>query len=212
MGINIITIGREFGSGGRELGRRLADELGFAYYDKEILYEIADKTPYSQEYLEELSERRPVSLYPIHYGNTWGYWSGNAGSLQEFDVFKASTKILREVAMNRPSVFIGRCSDYLLNDLHPLKIFVYADMASKIARCRAREHEGEDLTDKQIARKIKEVDRGRKRYYEFYTGQAWGAKENYDLMINTTGMDIKKLAHLLALYIQDIDKSESPKL
>ena len=196
----IITIGREFGSGGRELGRRLADELGIAYYDSEILSEIAKDTEYSKNYIEELSSGRPVPLFPIHYGTSWS--PANDPHFQNaIDVFASQRKILRELAEKSDCIIIGRCADYILEEFNPFRIFVYATMESKLARCKARSQQGEAFNDKEMIRRIQRIDKKRRQYYEFYTGRKWGSKENYDLMINTSDRDIKKLvAGIIAIF------------
>lgn len=193
----IITIGREFGSGGREVGRRIADELHIAYYDSEILEEIVKKTPYSEEYIEEITHGRPISLFPIHYANSWGPVV-DPHFQQAIDVYQEQTKILKELAAKSDCVIIGRCADYVLRDMNPFRIFVYSDTKSKIERCESKGKEGELLTEKQMIKRIRYVDKKRRQYYEFYTGQKWGAKENYDLMINTANSDIKKVAKIVA--------------
>lgn len=208
MGL-IITIAREFSSGGRELGRRLADELKIAYYDKEILEAIQKKTPYSISYIEEVSEHRPILLPPINYGMSFSLYP-DVSLQQSIDVHTAQNEIIKEYATKGDCVIIGRGADYTLKDMHPFRIFVYADMESKIARCFKREAKGEALTEKQLSKKIGQIDKKRKDYYEYYTGTKWGAKENYDLMINTSNVDIKELAHNLALLITQL-REHNPK-
>ena len=92
----LITVGREFGSGGRELGRRLADELGIAYYDNEILEEIIKETPYSKAYVQEICESRPTALYPIHFGVSWAH--SNAPLNQTMDVYAKQNEVLHKLA------------------------------------------------------------------------------------------------------------------
>ena len=94
-------------------------------------------------------------------------------------------------------VIVGRCGDYILRDLNPFRIFVYADMDAKIARCRERGKEDPPLSDKELKQKITKMDKGRAKYYEFYTGQKWGDRLNYDVCINTSGRSIKELAAVL---------------
>ncbi len=193
----IITISREFGSGGRELGRRLADYLGIAYYDKEILNEIEKKTPFSKDYIEQMTENRPVLLYPIHYGVTWNV-GPNPNLKQSVDIYKTQADTIRDLASKGSCVIIGRCADYILKDLHPIRIFVYSDMDSKVERCKKREKDHENLSDKEIKKRIKTIDKNRRKYYEFYTDSKWGDRDNYDFLINTTNADIKDLAQTLA--------------
>lgn len=195
----LITVGREFGSGGRELGRRLADNLHIAYYDKEILEELVKNTPYSQRYIEEVSEAKPMPLFPIHYGVSWS--TVNDPFSPSTDVFKKQNEIMREMALKSSCVIIGRAADYVLRDLHPYRLFVYADMPSKIARCRERDS-NPNITDKEIIKNIKRIEKNRRSFYDFYANATWGAKENYDLLINTSGQDIKELANALAVYFE----------
>ena len=105
---------------------------------------------------------------------------------------------LTEMSQKSDCVLVGRCADYILKDKNPLKIFVYADMASKIARCRLKAPENEHLSDHEMRKQIKRIDRNRAKYYEFYTGRKWGDKLNYDLCINTTNTEIKKIVPRIA--------------
>ncbi len=198
----IITIGREFGSGGRELGRRLAEELGYEYYDREIIAEISKKTALSEEYVQQVLERQPHTLYPITVGQSMSY-VGNYTFSQVQSVYKAQCDIVRELAEKSPCVIVGRCADYILEEAKPFKIFVYADMESRIARCISRAKEGESTDPKRIKKAIRKIDRERARYYEFYTGLRWGDRRNYDLCINTTGVEIKKIIPILAKMFKD---------
>lgn len=195
----LITIGREFGSGGRELGRRIADELGIAYYDNEILEEILKETDYSKAYLQEVSESRPAALFPIHFGVSWGHTYAPLN--QSMDVYAKQNEILHKLADKSSCVIIGRAGDYILKDHNPFKIFVYADMPSKVNRCRER-NEDKNITDQEIIKHIKKIERERKSFYEFYTNTKWGDKNNYDMMINTSNQNIKEIAHLLCAMIK----------
>ncbi len=195
----LITIGREFGSGGRELGRRIADELGIAYYDNEILDEIIKETDYSKAYLQEVSESRPAALFPIHYGVSWGH--SYAPVNQSLDVYAKQNEILRKLADKSSCVIIGRAADYILKDRKPFRIFVYADMDSKVKRCRDR-NEDKNITDAEIIKHVKKIEKSRRSFYEFYTNTKWGDKDNYDMMINTSNQNIKEIAHLLCSMIK----------
>lgn len=195
----LITIGREFGSGGRELGRRIADELGIAYYDNEILEEILKETDYSKAYLQEVSESRPAALFPIHFGVSWGHTYAPLN--QSIDVYAKQNEILRKLADKSSCVIIGRAADYILKDRNPFRIFVYSDLESKVNRCRDR-NEDKNITDAEIIKHIKKIEKSRKSFYEFYTNTKWGDKKNYDMMINTSNQNIKEIAHLLSSMIK----------
>ena len=186
--MKIITIGREFGSGGRELGKRLAERLGFAYYDEEILSAIAQKSGMAEAYVRSIVENSVPEAYPITYGRTLGGFSVSYDN--HVNILRAQEGVLRELAEKRDCVIVGRCADTLLRDLKPLNLFVYADMDSKVKRCRYKASVDENLSDRELIRLIKKTERQRKEYYETVTGQHWGAKENYHLCINTSGRKV----------------------
>lgn len=193
----ILTIGREFGSGGRELGRRLSEELGIAYYDQEIIREIARRTSLSEQYVQAIAERKPTFSYPIHIGHSF-YPSVNQPFEQTMGIYEEQTRIIRELAAKSDCVIVGRCADYILRERHPFRLFVYADMESKIKRCREKGPEEERLSDKELKQKILGIDRRQAKYYGLYTGHAWGDKLNFDLCINTTRTVIKDIVPAIA--------------
>ena len=188
----IITVGREFGSGGRELARRLAQELNFDYYDKEIITEISKHTSLSEEYVKQVVEHRPHYLYPITTGQSISY-VGEYAFQQVQTIYGAQSEIIKSMAEKSDCVIVGRCADYILRDYKPCRIFVYANIESRVKRCMERSGEDEKLTEKEMKRHILALDKERAKYYEFYTDQRWGDKLNYDLCINTSFLEIKKL-------------------
>jgi len=95
-------------------------------------------------------------------------------------------------------IIIGRCADYILRDFHPLRLFVYADMNAKMARCRQKGEDGDRLNDHKLEKRIRSIDKNRARYYRYYTGQDWGDRTNYDLCVNTTSINVKECAEMLA--------------
>ena len=198
----IITIGREFGSGGREFGKRLAELLGFPYYDREIIAEIAKRTSLSEKYIQNIDEHKPVIPFPIHTGRTfWAVVPDFGQSVQS-----EQHSIIREVASKSDCVIVGRGADYILRESKPFRIFVYSDIESKLRRCRENqsndyEHADEALTDKELAKRIEQINKGRADYYEFYTGQKWGDKANYDLCINTSSIEPGKIAEAVKILI-----------
>lgn len=199
----IITIGREFGSGGREIGRRIAEKFQFSYYDREIVTEIAKRTKLSEEYVERITEDRPYMPYPIHAGMSFhtAYYA-----YTEFDrslaVFAEQHNIIKELAEKSECIIVGRCADYVLKEKAPFRIFVFADTESKLKRCRERSPEDENLSDSKMKRNIRSIDRGRARYYNYFSQQKWGARENYDLLINTSGKDIRQISDAVANYLK----------
>ena len=197
----IITIGREFGSGGRELGRRISEKLGIAYYDQEIVTEIAKRTKLSEEYVRWVSESRPFTSFPIHIGHSFCVPPDPA--LQPgLEVFSEQHRLLRELSEKSDCIIVGRCADYILRDKGPFRIFVYADEESKLKRCMERQPADETLTEREMKKQMAALDRRRAQYYSYFSDQKWGARENYDLMLNTSGRSIKKTAAALAEYLK----------
>ncbi len=220
--MNIITVGREFGSGGREIGKRLAEELGFAYYDHEIISEIAARTSLSEDYVQSIVEHRPYFSYPIHTARTL-YVQSDPVLDQNIDIYSKQHSLIKELAEKSDCVIVGRCADYILRDQHPIRLFVYADDATKIKRCREKEAaNGETkadkaeisrslsgtsdkpLTDKEWKKCFSRVNKERAKYYEFYTSQKWGSRENYDLLVNTSGVTPKMLVPGIASLIKSM--------
>ena len=193
----IITIGREFGSGGRELGRRMSEILGYAYYDQEIITEISKRTSLSEQYVQTIVEHRPTFSFPIHIGRSF-YAASSPVLEQTMNVYQQQARIVSEMAAESDCIIVGRCADYILRDYKPLRIFVYADMESKIRRCREKGPEDEHLSDKELRQKISGIDKKRAKYYEFYTGHKWGDKLNFDMCINISHMVIKEMVPALA--------------
>ena len=197
----IITIGREFGSGGRELGRRIAEKLQIAYYDQEIITEIAKRTALSEEYIRQIEEKRPIMQFPIHTGHSI-YLTSEPTFYPDLSIYTKQHELLRELSRKSDCVIVGRCADYILREQKPIRIFAYSDMESKIKRCMERHPKDENLTEAQMQKRITEIDRNRAKYYAFFCEQKWGARENYDLLVNTSGADIKKLASALCEYLE----------
>jgi cytidylate kinase len=196
----IITIGREFGSGGRELGRRLSEELGFAYYDQEIISEIAQRTKMSEQYVQSIVEHKPSFSFPIHIGRSF-YPAPAPVFDQSMSVYQEQARIITEMAHKSDCVIVGRCGDYILKEYEPFRMFVYADMESKMKRCREKASEEEKMTDKELKQHILGIDKKRAKYYEFYTGHKWGDKLNFDLCINTSRTVIKEIVPAVARLI-----------
>lgn len=198
----IITIGREFGSGGRELGRRLSEALGIAYYDQEIVSEIARRTEMSEQYVQSIVENRPSFSFPIHIGRSFCPMPSPALE-QSLAVYQEQSRIITEMAQKSDCVIVGRCGDYILRDFEPFRIFVYADLESRMERCRAKAPEDEKMTDRELKQHILDIDRKRAKYYEFYTGHKWGDRLNFDLCINTSRTVIKEIVPVLARLFEE---------
>lgn len=194
----IITISREFGSGGREIGARLAKELGIKFYDKEVLKKMAEDTEFSEEYISRTAEARKNRFLPITIAHSFVV-SSDFQIQQMKDLYRSQTKSIRELAQEDDCVIIGRCADYILRDMKPCRIFVHASIDSRIKRCMSRLHENEvGVTEQEMRRRILTIDKERATYYNDFTFQKWGDKRYYDLCINVTDRDISSCAQALA--------------
>lgn len=193
---HIITIGRQFGSGGRELGKALADELGIQYYDKELISLAAKESGYNPEIFENVDERATNSLL---YSLSMGIYNLGNGYAPMRDMpvndqlYLLQHKIIRELAA-KPCVIVGRCADYILrNHKNLLRIFVYAKMEDRVKNA-VRIH---DVPENKAESIIKKTDKTRANYYNFYSNQKWGAVENYDLCLNTSTISRDKAIKLI---------------
>lgn len=200
--MKIITISREFGSGGRELGKRLADALGIPCYDHEIIEMIAKENGFDERYVANVSEKSIEAAYPLTIGHRFAMPPMQIMD-QSIRVATAQRKIIENFAEQGDCVIVGRCADVILADMKPLNLFVYADMPSKVQRCMERAPEGENLTANELERKIKQIDKQRTQHHQMYSDTKWGNKEGYHLCINTSGKEIKKLIPALAQFVND---------
>lgn len=196
----IITISREFGSGGKEIGKRLADVLGYAYYDSEIITLLAKETGMSEEYIKNISEKG-VYPYAFQFAKSFAMYSTMQSAKTE--ILVAQAKILKQIAEKGNAIIVGRGANSILKEYNPMNIFVYADMVSKINRCKEKAKEDEHLTDKELENKIKDIDKNRKALNDLISNAEWGKKENYNLCINTSNVKIKSIIPALAEYIEN---------
>ena len=196
--MKIITISREFGSGGRELGKRLADELNFAYYDREIITEIAKKSEMDEEYIENILDNGFSQNFPLSFARTFSYTTTIQPNMTQLLV--AQHQIIKEIAAKEDCIIVGRNANFILKDQNPLNLFVYADIDSKLKRCREKANQDASLSDSELLKQIKQVDNLRAKQQAFLTNAKWGEKENYHLCINTSGLNLKELTPKIADY------------
>lgn len=199
--MNIITISREFGSGGRELGKRLADHLGYDYYDSEIITAVAKNSGMNSGYVESVLSNHGWREYPITYRNTLGSHMYVQTGMVEL-LLEQKRVIEGIAAMGKDFVIVGRNADVILHDYQPFKLFVCADMQAKVKRCMERAPEGENLNEKDMVRKIKQVDKSRAKTRELLTGSRWGQSNAYHLTVNTTDWSIKSLAPVVGVFAE----------
>lgn len=167
--MNIITISREFGSGGRELGKRLADTLGIPCYDHEIIEMVAEKHGFDKNYVSHISEKDIRMFYPSTIGNR--FVMNPPVFQQQVKIAATQQEIIRQLACQGNCVIVGRCADVLCRDMNPLNIFVYADRLSKLQRCKKRANENEHISEKEIYSKMKQIDKERASFRELFTNE-----------------------------------------
>ena len=179
MAKRIITISREFGSGGRFIGEEVAKKLGIAYYDKNIIGQIAEKSGLSPEYIQENAELSPKKgLFAYAF-------SGRdiTGKSVEDMVYEAQRNIILELAEKEPCVIIGRNADYILRDRDDvLNVFIHGDMPEKIKRITSLHN----VEEKEAVKMMADTDKRRRTNYNFYTDQSWGKASNYTLCLNSS--------------------------
>ena len=179
MAKRIITISREFGSGGRFIGEEVAKKLGIAYYDKNIISQIAEKSGLSPEYIQENAELSPKKgLFAYAF-------SGRdiTGKSVEDMVYEAQRNIILELAEKEPCVIIGRNADYILKDRDDvLNVFIHGDMPEKIKRISGLYN----VKEKEAVKMMADTDKRRMTNYNFYTDQNWGKASNYTLCLNSS--------------------------
>ena len=179
MAKRIITISREFGSGGRFIGEEVAKKLGIAYYDKNIISQIAEKSGLSPEYIQENAELSPKKgLFAYAF-------SGRdiTGKSVEDMVYEVQRNIILELAEKEPCVIIGRNADYILKDRDDvLNVFIHGDMLEKIKRITGLYN----VKEKEAVKMMADTDKRRRTNYNFYTDQNWGKASNYTLCLNSS--------------------------
>lgn len=197
--MKIITISREFGSGGRELGRRLADLLGCDYYDREIITAIAENKGMDENYVQNALESHSWRNAPLHFRSSF---AGSTSVQQSQTTLLLEQKqVIETIAKSgRDCVIVGRNADILLADYAPLNLFVCAAQSAKIARCRERADGNENLSDREMERKIRSIDKGRAKLREMISGSPWGERSSYHLIINTSEWNMKELAPAIAAF------------
>ena len=197
----IITVSREFGSGGRELGKRLSDALQIPCYDHEIIAMIAKEHGFDENYVAHMSEKSIRSAYPLTIGHRFSM-TPNYVTKQAIKIAVEQKNIIENFAKQGDCVIVGRAADVILAEYKPFNIFVYADKAAKLQRCIERAPEDEKLTLAELERKMRDIDRNRASHRDFYSDTKWGDCRNYHLCVNTTGKEIKTLIPAIVEYVK----------
>lgn len=193
----IITIARQYGSGGHDIGKKLAEELKIPFYDKELLERAAKDSGFCQEIFENYDEKPTNSfLYSLVMDTySMGYSTAAFAEMPlNHKIFLAQFNAIKDIAREGPCVIVGRCADYALADFpNVVNVYLYADLQSRIARI-ARRH---DVTDAKAKDLIQKTDKSRASYYNYYTNKKWGEATGYDLCLNTASLGIDGTIHMI---------------
>lgn len=186
----IITISREFGSGGKYIGLLVAKKLGIPCYDKDIIEKIAEESGFVDEFIKRVSEYAPSkSIFAYSF-----VARGAGGESIEDKIFSIQEKVIRELADKGPCVIVGRSADYILRKYDTLDVFIYAPLEDKIQRTVRFK----SVSEREAKKLIKDTDKKRSINYKYYTGKTWGERENYTLMLNSTALGVEKTADFIA--------------
>lgn len=204
----IITIGRQFGSGGREIGEMVADHFGIKCYDKELLSRAAKESGFCEEMIQNHDERPTNSfLYNLVMDTySFGYNSSSFVDMPiSHKVFLAQFDTIKKIAEEGPCVIVGRCADYALSDYdNVLNIFIHADEEFKIKRIKER---FDDINSDDKARDMmNKKDKQRQSYYNYYSSKKWGRSDSYDLSINSSILGVDGTVKFIIQYIEDFEQ------
>lgn len=194
----IITIGRQFGSGGHEIGNRLAERLDIPLYDRNLLQMAAKELGISHETAESVDETilgKFLSAYVVNMGEYTSFIGGEVTEPLSDQVFNTQSNIMKRLAKRGPCILIGRCADHILEyDYNCINVFIYAEKEDRIRRIMRIYN----LNEKQAWDKIKKADKERKLYYEAHTGRPWGSVESHQMMFNVSRIGIEDVVDVLA--------------
>lgn len=187
----IITISREFGSGGRYIGEQVAKKLGMAYYDKDIIKKVAEESGLSKEFIEKKGEYSPA-------GKGFAYafvGRDQTGASLEDYLYSLQRKIIIDIAKKESCVIVGRCADYILKDRQDcINVFIHGNQEEKSERIQKLF----EKTEKEAGKMMNQMDKKRSIHYKYYTDQNWGDARNYTLSLNSSVLGYDKCIHILA--------------
>lgn len=204
----IITIGRQFGSGGHEIGEKLAQHFGIKYYDKELLTRAAKESGFCEEMMQSHDERPTSSFLYNLVMDTYSFGYNSASFVDmpiSHKVFLAQFDTIKKIADEGPCVIVGRCADYALSEYkNCLNIFIHAEEKCKIKRIMDKYSEAS--TEQKAKDMMIKKDKQRQSYYNYYSSKKWGRADSYDLSINSSILGVDGTVKLLLQYIEDFEK------
>ena len=209
----VITIGRQFGSAGREIGEKVADHYGIKCYDKELITRAAKESGFCEEMIQNHDEQPTNSfLYNLVMDTySFGY---NASSFVDMPishkVFLAQFDTIKKIVAEGPCVIVGRCADYALSDFtNCIHIFIHADEKTKVKRVMERYN---DLNEAKAIEMIQKKDNQRQSYYNYYSSKKWGRADSYDLSVNSSTLGVEGSVNLIVQFIDDFEKNGGKRI
>ena len=201
----IICIGREYGSGGREIGERLSEALKIPCYDKLLIKKAALESGLSEDFISE-TEESPIKSIQFLSGNPYADIAGIGNTFYSDGqmAYNAEAAVIRQLSDQGPCVIIGRCASSILPKESRLSVFIYADEDDKIKRVMERNQIGE----KEAIHRIKHINRMRRQFFDFYSDTAWGHPASYDMMLSSSSFGIDGCVKLI---METLEKTEAPK-
>lgn len=185
----IVTISREFGSGGRTIGKAVAEKLGIPCYDAELIEKLSRESGFAKEYVRQISEYMPGGYLESLFSNR------TLGPTNEDILWDSQNKVILEIAEKGPCVIVGRCADYILRDKADcLKVFIHADIAFRVERI-VKVYGERDQSPEQ---RLREKDKRRAAYYRFYTDMKWGDAHNYHIALDSGALGIERCAEIIS--------------
>lgn len=191
---NIICIGREYGSGGREIGEKLARTLNIPCYDKLLIKKAALESGLSEDFIST-KEESPINSIQFLSGNPYADIAGIGNTFYSESqlAYNAEEAVIKQIAEQGPCVIIGRCASSIIPKEQRLSVFIYADKDDKVKRVMERNQ----INEKKAIHRIKHINRMRKQFFEFYSETTWGHPESYDLMISSSRFDIDEIVKII---------------
>lgn len=195
-----ITIGRQLGSGGLQIGKMLSERLAIHCYDKELIQLASSESGLSKEFFEKVDERSSRSFFSGLFGFRAGYIGDSSGNyLTNESLFNIQSNVISELANNESCIFVGRCADYILREKSKcLSIFITANLDDRIDRIR----KDTDMNREDALALIERTDKKRAGYYNYFSNKTWGMSTSYDLCINTSVFSMDEIIHIVTDYVR----------
>lgn len=197
----LITISREYGSGGREIGKMIAEKLGVPFYDKDVIDEAIIEQGYSRDIIEEAELKAKNGF---SYGLSLALFRNDVGGAESLSlnekIFLANYNVIQDICKDGEGVIVGRCADYILDEVPGVtNVYCYAEFEDRVKRAIGEY----DIEEDKAVKIVEDYDKSRHNYYKYHTGRKWGDARNYNIMINTSYISLEATADLVVEYVKN---------